>query len=553
MDNNSINNTGKNEIGQNPNASSLRPRRTISPNTEQHGSESAGNTNNTELFTDRVVVDDDMEIFDIDAHRRAKQEQQRVNEQQHRLAEKTENRDMMPRNTATPQPVRRSARAMRTVKNHPSEGFKKPIISQQKINPQAKAGNEAPLKAEPIKERNGLPIPDVSAFDTAQVEKEENRITPEIIQEAELKNRKSNAPRARKEKLSNPMSTLVKALVYIACVLLISCLSAYFIIVVANDVFAFVKEDSQIEVTVSDYPTLKEIANELHDRKVIKYPKMFILYNTIKNDEITDFLGGTVTVSPTQNYDELIRSFVSKAKPKKEVSVTIPEGYTVDETINLLVNNGIGTRVGFIDAIQNHEYDYWFVNDMTNLDPNRKYRLEGYLYPDTYYFYQDWEEWRVINKILSNFSSKISVAYKDECEKLGMTVDDVIKLASVIQMETKYTSEYSAVSSVIHNRLNSVYYRRMLECDATIQYFLPERKTRVLTADTKINNPYNSYLYAGLPPGPICNPTLTAIKSALYPDNTNYYFFVAMKNGHLLFAKDIKEHERNKAVAQIGT
>ena len=221
---------------------------------------------------------------------------------------------------------------------------------------------------------------------------------------------------------------------------------------------------------------------------------------------------------------------------------------TVDDIIDLFVNEkGIGTREGFIDAIQNGEYDYWFVNELTNTNPNRKYRLEGYLYPDTYYVYKESEETSIINKMLANFHSKFSIEYKQECEKSGMTVDEVINFASLIQMEAKYTTDYSMVSSVFHNRLNSSYYDRKLESCATIQYILPERKERITNDDTLIDNPYNTYRYPGLPPGPISNPTLKAIRAALYPEQSNYYFFVNDIEGNLLFAKTFAEHNANKA------
>ncbi len=357
-----------------------------------------------------------------------------------------------------------------------------------------------------------------------------------------------------KVKGSNPVTMLSKALIYIAVVLLISCIAAYFVVVVANDVFAFVKEDVQKEVNIPEYATLDQIADELHEQGVIKYPKMFVLYNVVRKKDVGEYLSGVYTVSPSQNYDELLSTFVKKENNSlTEVSVTIPEGYTVDDIIKLFVEEkGIGTREGFIDAIQNADYDYWFIDELKDLNPNRKYRLEGYLYPDTYYFYREWPETRIINKILSNFHSKFSIEYKQECEKVGMTVDQVVNLASIIQMEAKYSAEYSIVSSVIHNRLNSAYYNYRLDCDATIQYILPERKEDLTHADTEIDNPYNTYKNSGLPPGPISNPTLAAIRNALYPEETNYYFFVSDKSGHMLFAKTYSEHLNNIALVAAG-
>lgn len=358
-------------------------------------------------------------------------------------------------------------------------------------------------------------------------------------------------PVVEKTRGANPIAVLSKALLYIAVVFLVSCLCAYFIIVVANDVFAFVKDSAQIEVLIPEYATLDQISEELHEKNVIKYPKIFVLYTMIRGNDPGEYKSGVFTVSPTQNYDELLATFVKrKTTTMTEISVTIPEGYTIDDMIELFVEEkGMGTREGFIDAIQNGEYDYWFIKDLKDLDPNRKYRLEGYLYPDTYYFYKEWPEEKIINKMLSNFYSKFDIKYKQECEKAGVTVDYIVNLASIIQMEAKYTQDYTLVSQVIHNRLSSAYYMYRLDCDATIQYILDERVEDMTHEHTQIDNPYNTYKNSGLPPGPISNPTLKAIRAALYPEQTQYkyYFFVSDITGHMLYGRDIYEHNANIA------
>ena len=352
------------------------------------------------------------------------------------------------------------------------------------------------------------------------------------------------------------LTTLVKTLIYIAVVAIVSILAATFIINVANDVFAFVKEEKEVEITIGEYTTLNEIAEQLSDKGVIEYPNIFVLYTKIKKRDTGKYVPGTYTVSTSENYDELLSTFKEKTGPSgfTEISVTIPEGYTVDEIIDLLVGKGVGTREGFVDTIQNYDFDYWFIEELKDLNPNRKYRLEGYLYPDTYFIYKEWEEWRVINKMLTNFYNKFSIEYKNECASLGYTVDEVINIASIIQMEAKYTSDYDMVSSVIHNRLNnrSPETGRLLQCDATIQYFLPERRTVLDVAATRIDDPYNSYIYPGLPPGPISNPTIVAIRAALYPTSSNFCFFVSQKDGHMLYARTQAEHDKNVRDALIN-
>ncbi len=482
---------------------------------------------------DNVNTYNDIDIFDFDAHRKAKSEV--ANQASQTSTSKTSPSPTQPFSaSAANQKQRRPANTAPRTPSAPRGN-----IQQQ---PRTPSGQSAKLNITDIQ-------PDKVVFDSS-AKTSRNSNSP-LKTEKNKKHRKIKniKPYEEKTRGANPFAVLSKALIYIAAVLLVSCLAAYFIIVVSNDVFAFVKTEVQIEVMVPEYATLDQIADELHKKQIIKYPKIFVLYTIIRGNDPGEYKAGVYTVSPTQNYDELLSTFVErKTTTMTEVSVTIPEGYTIDDIIKLFVEkHGMGTKEGFVDAIQNGEYDYWFIEDLTNLDPNRKYRLEGYLYPDTYYFYKEWPEEKIINKILSNFYSKFDIKYKHECEKAGMSVDDVVNLASIIQMEAKYTKDYTGVSSVIHNRLNSSYYMYRLDCDATIQYTLPERKEDLTHEDTEIDHPYNTYKNGGLPPGPISNPTLKAIRAALYPDASSYYFFVSDINGNMLYARTLPEHTANIA------
>lgn len=493
-----------------------------------------------------VKVYNDMDIFDFDAHRKSKAASQAPSAQPKKpqpqsdpTANKAPARPTAPAGTTparAPQARSTSASAQpapRTPSPQRTTAAQKPPVRRQ-------APSSNPANVSDIK-------PDKVVFD-ASVKKKA------IPQRRTVGDRKQKPIKPIEEKTrgSHPLAVLSKALIYIAVVLLISGLASYFIIMVANDVFAFVKPEAQIEVVIPEYATLDQIADELHEREIIKYPKIFVLYTMIRGNDPGEYKAGVYTVSPQQNYDQLLYTFIErKSNTMTEISVTIPEGYTIDDMIKLFVEEkGMGTREGFVDAIQNGVYDYWFLKELKVVNPNRKYRLEGYLYPDTYYFYKEWPEEKIIDKMLANFYSKFDIKYKQECEKAGMSIDDVVNLASIIQMEAKYSKDYTMVSSVIHNRLNSSYYMYRLDCDSTIQYVLPERKEDLDHEDTLIDSPYNSYKNSGLPPGPISNPTLKAIRAALYPDQTTvkYYFFVSDIDGTMLYARSLTEHNANIAL-----
>ncbi len=492
--------------------------------------------------SDKIKVYNDMEIFDFDAHRKAKLE-----------ANKNSNAQSA---NIPPQPATVTKTHSQQRRPAPSQAqSNKPITSAPRTPNVPKQTQQQP-------QRNTAPNvtdikPDKVVFD-ASSRRPSGKPFP-----GKDKKQKTIKPYKEKTRGAHPLAVLSKALIYIAVVLLISGLASYFIIVVANDVFAFVKADAQIEVVIPEYATLDQIADELHEKQIIKYPKIFVLYTIIRDKDPGKYKAGVYTVSPSQNYDQLLSTFVErKTSTMTEISVTIPEGYTIDDMIKLFVEEkGMGTREGFIDAIQNGVYDYWFIKELKVINPNRKYRLEGYLYPDTYYFYKEWPEEKIIDKMLANFYAKFDIKYKQECEKVGMSIDDVVNLASIIQMEAKHQKDYTIVSSVIHNRLNSTYYMHRLDCDATIQYVLPERKEDLTHDDTLIDSPYNSYKNGGLPPGPISNPTLKAIRAALYPEQTQekYYFFVSDIDGYMLYAKNLPEHnaniakvEKNAAAAAAG-
>ncbi|MGI6742652.1 MAG: endolytic transglycosylase MltG [Eubacteriales bacterium] len=347
---------------------------------------------------------------------------------------------------------------------------------------------------------------------------------------------------------SSVMSSAMKAVIYIVFLLVTVSFLSYYMIIWGNDIFAFVKSQEQIVVTIPEYATIKDISEILEERSVIRYPTVFRMYAKLRNKDQYEFEPGDYTVSPSMSYDKLINIFRNAVPIKRaEITLTFSEGMTVEDIINVFVDNGIGTKEGFVKEIREGDFsDYWFIKNLQP-SPNRKYRLEGYLYPDTYNFYQDSTEYAALRKMLSNFNVKFDERYTESCEALGMTVDDVIILASMIQSEAKFIDEYTTISSVFHNRLRNPGYETAgyMQSDATIQYTFAEHKTRITHEDTLIDDPYNTYVYKGLPPGPICNPSLNAINAALYPAETDYYYFISERNGYSLFGRTAEEHQRN--------
>lgn len=348
---------------------------------------------------------------------------------------------------------------------------------------------------------------------------------------------------------------VLKAVIYIVFVVAVAGGAAYLITVCANDVFAFVKDDTPVEVTIDDYATTDDLADVLSEAGVIKYPGVFRVYAKLKHidrNELYRFVGGTYTVNGMMNYDELFLAFVAKPEVST-VTVTIPEGYTCDEIIDLFLAKGIGTRDGWRYAINVYEYDtekYTFLADIDMTD--RAYRLEGYLYPDTYYFYSDEPENYYINKILAHFNSMMSKKIRQRAADLGITLDEALTIASIIEEEAYFKSDFDLISSVIWNRLGEESPLPKLELDSTLWYALrlqgvkrADRPNGLLAEDIGLDDPYNTYVREGLTPSPICCPGYEAIICALSPATTDYLYFASSSNWVMYYAATFEEHLDN--------
>ncbi len=364
---------------------------------------------------------------------------------------------------------------------------------------------------------------------------------------------KKNKKKNEEGEAGNTVLSLVKCMAYITGVFVIAILLSVAIIFCANDIYGFVKSEEPVEITIPEDATVKDVARILHDNKIIKYEWLFKMKEGSFSGK---FAPGTYLVSPESSYDDLI--YTLREKPPTGISwVTIPEGFTTDEIINLLVEKGIGKKEKYVDVINNYEFDYWFVDELgEDWDRDgRIYRLDGYLFPDTYQFYNASTEEAVIKKLLTRFGQVFTESYKQRAEELGFTVDEILNIAALIEKEAGTAADFGNVSSVFHNRLKNPANYPHLESDATIAYAV-QHETGVrpnLTGEDIDNNdsPYNSYKVQGLVPGPIANPSNSAILAALNPSETDYYFFVS-SDSETYFSRNKYEHEAaiNKILAE---
>lgn len=351
----------------------------------------------------------------------------------------------------------------------------------------------------------------------------------------------------------------LKMLLYVCCVLAASVLLAVIGWRCADDVLALTKPDREVSVTVSENETIAQLTEDLKDKGLIEYGWLFKFYCLYSHAE-NKIEAGTYTLNNMYDYHALVNSMRATSAARESVQITIPEGYECEDIFSELAEKGVCTMDELKQAAAEHEFEYDFLQELPYGDSNR---LEGYLFPDTYQFYVGDDPVNVLDKFLKNFDKKLTPelrAVVDEVnamleEKMTqngfaaaeiragrLTLHDIITVASLVEKETAKTSESASIASVIYNRLCSKLYP-CLQIDATIQYVLPERKEVLSNADKSFISPYNTYTNAGLPAGPIANPGINSIRAALYPADTEYYFYALGKEGVHVFSRTYYEHQ----------
>lgn len=250
------------------------------------------------------------------------------------------------------------------------------------------------------------------------------------------------------------------------------------------------------------------------------------------------YRAGEYSLSPGMSMDEIIEHLL--AGRDSTTRFTIPEGYDLRRVADALEAQGLIDRETFFKEIREGEFDYWFLEGLENGDS----RLEGYLYPETYEIFVNATEHEIIDKMLSQFSKEFTEKHIQRMEELKLDLKEVMILASIIEREAVVPEDRPVIAGV--------FYRRMeigmpLQSCATVQYILGEQKAVLSIADTKIQSPYNTYIVKGLPPTPICSPGLESINAALWPEETDYLYFLAKGDGSHVFSVTYEEHLRNKA------
>lgn len=344
--------------------------------------------------------------------------------------------------------------------------------------------------------------------------------------------------------LKNKMTWIIILICVAASVLLstyaISCM---------NDVFA-IRRDSETVVTVN-IPAeahTKDVLKILQDNDLIHHRHFCWVVSKVIKFKDDNYLTGVYYVTASMGFEKMLLTFKQPTTTGETVTLTFPEGFTVDQIVAKLEEYKVCSAAVLYQTMQDVDFssEFSFISEMDNKEA--RYRmLEGYLYPDTYEFYIGESPSSVLRKFLNNFNKKWTDEYAAQAKKLNMSVDDVITLASIIQKEAFGAEQSPLVSSVLHNRLNKSGLYPSLQCDSTTEYINEyiQKNTKSAVEVARFTDRYSSYKCAGLPVGSICNPGNDAIKAALYPEKTDYYFFAHDTSKKLYLARNDNERRSN--------
>lgn len=341
-------------------------------------------------------------------------------------------------------------------------------------------------------------------------------------------------------------SGFVVRIIIAVAVLVVSIGLALLCFSAADDVLGMMKKEGVIIVELPESASIAEIGEILEEKGVIKYPSVFRFYVGHRYEN-TKFQSGQVALDLSQasGYDNIV-SEIRRVALAETVRISFPEGYTIEQIANKLEENRVCSASNFIAAIKVADFSgYDFVKQ---IDYNDKYlALEGYIFPDTYEFYLNDNAANVVKRFLDNFEVRFTDEMKARADELGMTLDEVVILASIVQMEAGDSKEMVKVSSVFHNRLNNTSATQgRLESDVTINYVEQYIRPNVDSSEmNSYSSNYNTYKCVGIPVGAVCNPGLSAINAVLYPVDTNYYFFVTDILGNYYYAETLSEHNEN--------
>lgn len=302
--------------------------------------------------------------------------------------------------------------------------------------------------------------------------------------------------------------------------------------------------DDVVSITINKGAGIRDISGSLYDSHLVRSAQAWTLYVVLTGSR-SDIHEGTYTLNHGMTGKDILHALTNQPTDERQVKVTIIEGSTNKEIAEQLDKAGVVSASEFLTAagqtdsrniLPNTTYDF-LASKPTSVD------LEGFLFPDTYYFFKHSTAAAVIKKFLDNFDLKYTDAMRQATGARGRTIFEEVTMASIIEAELRSDTDRSMAADIFWRRLDAGI---ALNADTTVLYALGRSTGSLTNADLKVDSPYNTYLHRGLPAGPIGNPGISALRAAINPTPNEYWYYLTAKDGHTVYAKTLEEHSQNK-------
>ncbi len=386
---------------------------------------------------------------------------------------------------------------------------------------------------------------DVRIFDGSSAKTEEADGSTRVLDVPEEQTETDEDGRQYQRGFNSEAVGCLKSIIYVFVVLVISTILAFMIYRAAVDVTGIGRSTMNIDVNVPEGASTQEVADLLGERGVIQEPFFFRAYCRVTGADGT-FHPGIHTLAANMGYDGIVDE-LQTLEYRDTVTVTIPEGSTIDTIAKELEQSGVCTSKEFYTVLMTYNFeDYDFIAELTEEErKDRVYLLEGYLFPDTYEFYLDGSPETIIRTMLDNFAKRVDADTRASIKASGKTLNEILILASIAQMEAGMEEDMPRVMRVVRNRMDDPETYPYLQCDSTGDYLYNLLSTGGVQV---LDMAYDTYSREGLPVGPICNPGLAAINAALNPSQEPeiincYYFASIVETGETQFFETFAEHE----------
>ncbi len=348
--------------------------------------------------------------------------------------------------------------------------------------------------------------------------------------------------------------------VFFIVVIVVSMIVSVYAIFCMNDILAITKTKSNVTVSFTqEIKDSSDAVDMLADKGLIKCKNFCKFFVKFRDKVITSsrlggpYAAGVYYLNGKMGLEGMLVTLQGDTTAKETISLTFPEGYTVPEIVEKLSENDVCDKSALLSVIQSTEFTYSLVSNLKASD-SVPYRLEGFMFPDTYEFYVGESSASTVKKFLENGDKKYKRKYRKRAKELGYTDYEVFTIASIIQKEAANNDQMKDISAVIHNRLKDTVNYPSLGCQSTSDYITNKVSPALSSTSSHTADYYMAYYntnttstVVGLPAGPICNPGMAAIKAALYPSDSGAKFFFHDTDGNLYTAKTYSEFKSKVA------